>query len=141
MDYDTHRIPTSQGWPSRQLVTKCLAQSSYDFVLLDRDRCAKARLFSHRLWIWWHFSRFLCCSTAIDRYYYWLVMVSPVAVTNNYSLWFRLLGMWLSHAIVIVHSQPESILVACDPCPLNNDSMWDTKCTTIQIIIILKKNK
>lgn len=129
VDSDTHRIPTSQGWPSRQLVTKCLAKSSYDFVSLDRDRCEKARPSSHQPWIWWHFSRFLHRSKSTVRYCYWLVMVSPVVDTNNYFLSFRLLDMCAIHAIGIAHNQLESILVAYDPCPLNIDSTWDTKCT------------
>lgn len=132
-----HKIPTIQGWPSQRLVTKCPTQSSYGFVLLGRDRArVKVRLFSHRLWILWHFSQFQHCLISTVHYYYWLAMVSPVAVSNNYFLWFRPLDMCAVRATGIDHNQPESILVACDRFPLNIDSMWDTKCTTQNTCVI-----
>lgn len=132
VDYDMHKTPTWQDWPSQRLVTKCLEQSSCGFVLFVRDWCVQVRIFSHQLWILWHFSLFLHCSKSTVHYYYWLVMVSPVAVMNNYFLWFRLLDIRPIHAIVIVHNQLGSILVVCGLFPLNIDSMWDTKCTETQ---------
>lgn len=132
-----HKTPTTQGWPSQRLVTKCPTQSSYGFVSFGRDRArVKVRLFSHRLWILWHFSQFQHCSIPTAHYYYWLVMVTPVAVSNSYSLWFRPLDMCVIRATGFDHSLAESILVACGPFPLNSDSVWDTKCTTH-----LSKNK
>lgn len=130
VDYDMHKIPTAQGWPSQRLVTKCLMRSSCGFASFGRGQVrVKVRLFSHRLWIWWHFSQFQHCLIPKAHYCYWLVMVTPVAVSNNCFLWFRPLDMCAILATGIDHSQPESILVACDLFPLNIDSMWDTKCT------------